>query len=109
MQRSLNGRTVYKGIAKGNIIYYRKSLSYTLLRKKTILVVKILSAEIVPFLKSIKGVIAEKGGITSHPAIVCRELKVPSIVGVSITDIKVKEHESVKLNTFNKTINIENE
>lgn len=49
----------------------------------TILVVRAITADYLPLLKQAAGAIAEQGGLTSHGAIVARELGIPAILGVS--------------------------
>ncbi|MGK7931116.1 MAG: putative PEP-binding protein [Microcystaceae cyanobacterium] len=49
----------------------------------TILVAQTLPATWLPLLKTAKGLILEESGITSHGAILARELGIPAIVGVS--------------------------
>ncbi|MGK7947180.1 MAG: putative PEP-binding protein [Microcystaceae cyanobacterium] len=49
----------------------------------TILVAQTLPSQWLPCLKTAKGLILEESGITSHGAILARELGIPAIVGVS--------------------------
>lgn len=49
----------------------------------TILVVRAITADYLPLLKQAAGAIAERGGLTSHGAIVARELGIPAILGVT--------------------------
>lgn len=49
----------------------------------TILVVRAITADYLPLLKQAAGAIAEQGGLTSHGAIVARELGIPAILGAS--------------------------
>jgi phosphohistidine swiveling domain-containing protein len=38
--------------------------------------------DLVPILRTATGVLTEQGGVTSHAAIICRELGVPTIIGI---------------------------
>ncbi|MGK7901283.1 MAG: putative PEP-binding protein [Hormoscilla sp.] len=49
----------------------------------TILVVRAITADYLPLLKQAAGAIAERGGLTSHGAIVARELGIPAILGAT--------------------------
>lgn len=49
----------------------------------TILVVRAITTDYLPLLKQAAGAIAEQGGLTSHGAIVARELGIPAILGAS--------------------------
>jgi pyruvate,water dikinase len=51
--------------------------------KNRILVVKTITADWLPLIRTSKGIILEQGGTTSHAAIIARELGIPSIVGVT--------------------------
>ncbi|WP_017654955.1 putative PEP-binding protein [Fortiea contorta] len=50
-----------------------------------ILVAKAIAPEWLPFLQKIAGIITEQGGLTSHAAILARELSIPAVV--SATDV----------------------
>jgi len=53
------------------------------LEKGDILVTKMTSPDWVPFMRIASGIITTEGGMTSHAAIVSRELGIPCIVGAS--------------------------
>ena len=53
-----------------------------------------------------KGIISEKGSLLSHTAIICRELKVPAVVGVEKALEYLKNGDKVKLDANNGTITI---
>lgn len=65
--------------------------------KDKILVTKMTDPGWVFLLASAKGIISEKGSLLSHTAIIARELKVPSVVGVSKATEKLQTGMRVRL------------
>ena len=53
-----------------------------------------------------KGVISEKGSILSHTAIISRELKIPSIVGVEDATTIIKTGDYIKMDAKKGIIKI---
>jgi len=47
-----------------------------------VLITQMTTPDMVPLLKKAAAVITEHGGVTSHAAIVCRELGIPAVIGV---------------------------
>lgn len=69
-----------------------------------ILVTKMTDPGWVFLLSSAKGVIAEKGSLLSHTAIISRELGVPSIVGVNKATTLLKTGDIITMDGSNGTI-----
>ena len=63
------------------------------MRKGDILVTDMTNPDFVPFMKIASAIVTDKGGVTSHAAIVSRELSIPCIVG---TEIATKVMETGK-------------
>ncbi|MDJ0712865.1 MAG: PEP/pyruvate-binding domain-containing protein [Prochloraceae cyanobacterium] len=63
-----------------------------------ILVTKSIKPDWLPLLKKAAGVVAEVGGVTSHAAIIARELGIPAIVGAAGATQILKTGELVLLN-----------
>ena len=63
----------------------------------TIIVTDTITPDWDPLLKQIAGIITNKGGRTSHEAIVARELGVPAIVGCGNATTTVKDGETITL------------
>ena len=61
-----------------------------LMRKGDVLVTDMTNPDFVPFMKIASAIVTDKGGVTSHAAIVSRELSIPCIVGTE-TATKVME------------------
>src|SRR6266536_1921485 len=65
------------------------------LKESEIVITDITSPDWDPILKKSGGIVANKGGRTSHAAIVARELGVPAIVGCSDATEKIKDGEEI--------------
>lgn len=71
-----------KGKLVGRALVARTPAEASKVTTKQILVVASASASFVPALRKAGGVVAEFGGITSHPVIVMREYNRPCLIGV---------------------------
>jgi pyruvate, water dikinase len=63
--------------------------------KNTILVASAIIPEWLPFLQNVTGIITEQGGMTSHAAILARELKIPAVVNVTGAKSLIKDGAAV--------------
>jgi pyruvate, water dikinase len=79
----LQGQAASPGIAVGQVIKIKGSTEINRVKSGDILVASMTSPDFVPAMKKAAGIITDKGGQTSHAAIVSRELGVPAIVGTS--------------------------
>ena len=75
------------GIAK---VVFTPDEASEVMRKGDILVTDMTNPDFVPFMKIASAIVTDKGGVTSHAAIVSRELSIPCIVGTE-TATKVME------------------
>jgi pyruvate,water dikinase len=76
------------------------SLGIIELKPGEILVLETLTKEIstlIPRLPRNTGLIAETGGVTSHPAIVSREFGVPMVVGAKDASRILKDHRLITM------------
>jgi len=62
-----------------------------------ILVAEIVLPEWLPFLRQAAGIITEQGGMTSHGAIIARELGIPAVVGVAAATQLIQTGEDLTL------------
>lgn len=74
--------------------------------KDKILITKMTDPGWVFLLATAKGVISEKGSILSHTAIISREIKIPSIVGVEDVTSIIKTGDYLKMNANTGKIEI---
>lgn len=69
-----------------------------------ILVTSMTRPDFAPYMRQAAGIITDEGGITSHAAIVSRELRIPCIIGTKIGTKALKDGDSVKLDLEKGTI-----
>ena len=74
--------------------------------KDKILITKMTDPGWVFLLATCKGVISEKGSLLSHTAIISREIKVPSIVGVDDVTNIIKTNDYIRMNANTGEIEI---
>jgi phosphohistidine swiveling domain-containing protein len=85
--KEIKGITLSKGYAKGKAQYISDALDYKeaskIFKKGNILVTHILFPEFNPVFYKAKAVVCAVSSITSHPAIISRELGIPCIGGIN--------------------------
>ncbi len=76
------GRRGY-GVGKATVVLNPDDANKDM-KKGDILVTGMTDPDFVPFMKMASAIVTDKGGITSHAAIVSRELNIPCVVGTEI-------------------------
>ncbi len=92
-----------RAIAKASVISDLQHLP-TNLEPGTILVTSVIMPDWLPLLKQAAGVIAEQGGMTSHGAIVARELGIPAVIGAMQATQRIKTGDSLLINGDRGTV-----
>ena len=96
-ENELQGIPCSNGIVEGKVLVVNDINNISNIEDK-ILVTKMTDPGWVFLLASAKGVISEKGSLLSHTAIISREMKIPSIVGVDkVTEI-LNNDDIVRMN-----------
>ncbi|MEM2974401.1 MAG: PEP-utilizing enzyme [Candidatus Micrarchaeia archaeon] len=85
----------------GTAVVVRNKEDFQKIAKGTILVAAETTPDYVPLFKMVKAVVTEHGGITSHAAIVSRELGLPRIVAAKGLLSKVNDGDSIELDIVN--------
>ena len=65
--------------------------------KGTILVSESTDPDLVRLLRSASGILTEQGGVTSHAAIICRELCIPTIIGIDGLLQRVRDGDWIEM------------
>jgi pyruvate,water dikinase len=91
------GLAVGEGIAIGKARVIKSTAQFDQFQRGEILVTETTDPDWEPIMKMAAGIITERGGRTSHAAIVARELGIPAVVGTVDATAKVPSGESVTL------------
>ncbi len=94
--KKINGVTACKGKVKGvvRIINNAKTDEF---KKGEILVTNNTTPEFVPMMKKAAAIVTEQGGITTHAAIISRELNIPCVIGTQIATKALKNGDKVEV------------
>lgn len=80
----IKGIAAATGRQEGNVLVIENSQQIIeQLPKGIILVASVITPDWLPVLQQVGGIITEQGGLTSHAAIIARELGIPAVVGVN--------------------------
>jgi phosphohistidine swiveling domain-containing protein len=108
----LTGQTAYKnkeiivGIAR--VIKWTKNIREELEKFKEgeIMVATQTKPDFLPYLRKAKAIVTDEGGITSHVAIVSRELKIPSVIGTRVATSSINDGDMLEVDTEAGTVKI---
>jgi len=101
LSKDIAGVTASQGYAKGRAILVRSMSDLHKVKKGDIMVAIATVPDFVPAMERAAGIIAEEGGITSHAAIVSRELRLPCIVGAANVTKIIRDGDLVELDADN--------
>ena len=106
---SIKGIPASKGIAKG-LVFVGKDGYYASrkIKKGQILVASMTTVDYLPAMKKASAIVTDDGGITSHAAIISRELGIPCIVGTKIATKVLKDGDLVEVNANKGEVKILN-
>ncbi|HLD75850.1 MAG TPA: PEP-utilizing enzyme [Candidatus Norongarragalinales archaeon] len=93
----LIGQCAQPGNASGTVKIIDKAEHMDKMRDGDILVSIATTPEIVPAMKKAAAIVTEIGGITSHAAIVSRELGIPCLIGTKIATKWLKDGDQVEV------------
>lgn len=101
-KKEIKGLAVFWGVAQGKVKILsaaKHNLSREIKKVKDgeIVVTSMMRPHLLPALAKAGGVITNEGGLTSHAAIMARELKVPTIVGAKIATKVLKDGQLVEV------------
>ena len=93
----IKGNTAYPGSAVGYVKIVISRNKIDTVQEGEILVAAMTTPEYMPALKKASAFVTDEGGITSHAAIVARELKKPCIIGTKVATKVLKDGDLVEV------------
>ncbi len=100
----LKGMVASKGNVIGIVKVVNKVEEFKKFKKGDILVSAMTRPEFLPIMEKASAIVTDEGGITSHAAIVSRELGIPCIVGTQTATRVLKDGQKVKVDAINGVV-----
>jgi len=93
----LKGIAASTGVAEGAVKIVKGVEDISNFEERDILVAEMTEPSMVIMMNKAAAIITDKGGLTSHPAIVSRELGIPCVVATKIATKTLKDGMKVKV------------
>ncbi len=93
-----HGQPACLGQAQGRVKIINTTKDLIKMKKGDILVSRMTNPDLVSAMKIASAIVTDLGGITSHAAIVSRELNVPCVIGTKIATKALKDGDMVQVN-----------
>ncbi len=100
-QTLLKGKVSYKGKATGKVKIVLGPRDFHKVKKGDIIVCMMTQVNYFPLLNKVKAIVTDEGGITTHAAIISREMKIPCIMGTKIATKIFKDGDYVEIDANN--------
>ncbi|MBI2136109.1 hypothetical protein HYU06_03490 [Candidatus Woesearchaeota archaeon] len=104
--KELNGMCASLGNVTGKVKVCINAAEIFKVEKGDILVTSMTRPEFVPAMKRAAAIITDEGGITSHAAVISRELKIPCVIGTKIATKVLKDGDLVIVNANHGIVKI---
>jgi phosphohistidine swiveling domain-containing protein len=95
---TLKGVVASQGKAKGRVRVILRESEFHRFQEGEILVTAMTRPEYVPLMRTAIAIVTDEGGLTSHAAIVSRELKKPCVIGTKSATQVFKDGDEVEVN-----------
>lgn len=102
----IKGITASLGCVRGRVKVLLKVHDLINVKPGDILVSSMTRPEMTPAMKKAAAVITDEGGLTSHAAIISRELKIPCIIGTKVATRILKDGDLVEVDANKGVVNI---
>jgi pyruvate,water dikinase len=100
----VSGLGASPGVASGEVAVVRKLDQLDKVGEGDVIVTEMTTPDMVPAMKRAAGIVTDEGGMTSHAAIVSRELGVPAIVGAGDATATLSDGQLVTIDGDRGTV-----
>lgn len=104
--KELKGLVVSSGKVTGKVSIVLSPKNVEKIKKGDILVAPMTSPDFIVAMKKAAAIVTDEGGMTSHAAIVSRELKIPCVVGTKIATKVLKDGMNVEVDATKGIVRI---
>jgi len=104
--KEFKGKIANPGKVKGRARIIPGPKEFKKMKRGDILVTHMTTPEFTPILKKAKAIVTDEGGITSHAAIVSRELGIPCVIGTQIATKVLKDGQLVEVDANKGVVKI---
>lgn len=102
----VKGMIAYPGLVRGKVKILKDRSELHKIGKGDVLVTKLTTPDFVPAMEKAVAIVTDLGGITSHAAIVSRELHIPCIVGTGNATTSLHENDEVEVDANNGRVKV---
>lgn len=102
----VRGLSANAGKVKGKVCVVLSSKDFSKFKKGNILVATMTSVDFVPLMERAAAFVTNEGGVTSHAAVVSRELNKPCIIGTKIATKTFKDGDLVEVDASSGIIRL---
>lgn len=93
----ITGQAGSPGVATGTVNRIVSPMHTNKMQPGDVLVAPMTTVDFLPAMRLASAIVTDIGGITSHAAIVARELKIPAVVGTKIATKSLKDGEKIEV------------
>lgn len=104
--KNIKGLVAYKGIARGEVVTVFSKTDLHKVIDGSVLVARTTQVDYISAMERAVAFVTEEGGVTSHAAIIARELKKPCIVGTGNCTKILKDGDLVEVDADNGVVRI---
>lgn len=94
----IQGEPASFGVGVGKVVKIKSASEINKVKAGDVLVTEMTSPDFVPAMKRAAAIVTDKGGQTSHAAIVSRELGIPAVVGTKNASKILKDDQVISVN-----------
>src|SRR3989344_4825426 len=105
-ENEIKGQVANKGQAKGIVRIVSSTRDFPKVKEGDILVVAMTMPKYLPAMKKAAAFITDEGGLTSHAAIVSREMNKPCIVGTKVATKLLRDGNEIEVDADNGIVRI---